>query len=79
MSRVCDLTGKSALNGYNVPKSKKRTKKRFQVNLQYKNITVPGFDKPIRLRVSTSVLRTIDKIGIESFLKKQAKKGIISL
>lgn len=40
-SRVCDLTGKKANNGYNVTFSHKRNKKLQQVNLQYKKVYWP--------------------------------------
>lgn len=40
-SRVCDLTGKRANNGYNVTFSHKRNKTLQQVNLQYKKVYWP--------------------------------------
>lgn len=40
-SRVCDLTGKRANNGYVVTFSHKRNKKLQQVNLQYKKVYWP--------------------------------------
>lgn len=40
-SRVCDLTGKKANNGYVVTFSHKRNKKLQQVNLQYKKVYWP--------------------------------------
>ncbi len=40
-SRVCDLTGKRANNGYVVTFSHKRNKKMQQVNLQYKKVYWP--------------------------------------
>lgn len=40
-SRVCDLTGKRANNGYVVTFSHKRNKKLQQANLQYKKVYWP--------------------------------------
>jgi large subunit ribosomal protein L28 len=37
MSKVCEITGKKAMVGNNVSHSKRRTKRKFEVNLFYKN------------------------------------------
>ena len=70
MSRKCDITGKRPLTGYNVSHAHNKTKKRQLPNLQKKRIYVPELGKSIRIRVSTSALRSIDKIGLRAFLRK---------
>ena len=74
MSRVCQVTGKRALVGNNVSKSNIKTKRKQFPNLQTKKLYVPELDKTIKLKLSTSALKTIDKIGLISYLKKQNLK-----
>jgi large subunit ribosomal protein L28 len=77
MARVCDLTGKKAVSGNHVSFSNKKTKRKFNPNLQTKRFWVPEMNKFITLKVSTSALRTINKIGISSALEKAIVKGKI--
>lgn len=77
MSRVCDLTGKKALAGNNVSHSNRRTKRRFHANLQDKRFYIPETGEWITLRVSTSAIRTISKIGITEAINRVFKKGSI--
>lgn len=70
MSRKCDITGKRPLVGYNVSHAHNKTKKRQRPNLQTKRIFVPELRKSVRIKVSTSALRSIDKLGLTAFLRK---------
>lgn len=76
MSKVCQLTGKRPITGNNVSHSKRRTKRRFLPNLQNKKYFVPETDEWIELKLSTSAMRTINKLGVYDYLKKLEKKGI---
>jgi large subunit ribosomal protein L28 len=67
MSRVCQLTGKSANNGYAVSHSHRRTKKRQEVNLQWKRLWWPEGKRFVRLRLSTSAIKTLEKKGLTAF------------
>ena len=71
MSRICKITGKRPLVGNNVSKSKRRTKRRQMPNLQSKRIFVPELGKFIQLKLSVTALKTIDKLGLVPYLKKQ--------
>jgi len=77
MSRVCELTGKKAMVGNNVSHAMNRTKRKFNVNLIKKRFFIPEEDKWITLKVSTSALKTINKIGISAMLKDARSKGFI--
>ncbi len=77
MSKVCDLTGKKALVGNNVSHSNRKTKRRFYPNLQEKRFFIPETGEWITLKVSTSALRTINKIGITEAINRVFKKGTI--
>lgn len=70
MSRKCDITGKRPLTGNNVSHAHNKTRKRQLPNLQTKRIFVPELGKSIRIKVSTSALRSIDKMGLRAFLRK---------
>lgn len=76
MSKVCQLTGKRPITGNNVSHSNRKTKRRFLPNLQKKRFYIPELDKWVTLKVSTSAMRTINKLGIYNYLKKLERKGI---
>ena len=77
MSRICELTGKKSMVGNNVSHSLNRTKRRFDANLIKKRFYIPEEDKWITLKISTSALKTINKIGIQAALKDAKLKGFI--
>jgi len=77
MSRICDLTGKKAIVGNNVSFSNKKTKRRFNPNLQVKKFYIPEDDMWITLKVSTSAIKNINKKGITAVLKEAVEKGHI--
>ncbi len=77
MSKICDITGKKPQVGNNVSHSNIKTKRRFNPNLQKKRFYIPEEDKWITLKVSTSAIRTINKNGISSVLKKARANGMI--
>ena len=63
MSRVCQLTGKRPIAGNNVSHSNRRTKRRFLPNLIKKRFFIPETGEWVTLKVATSTLRTINKLG----------------
>lgn len=71
MARVCDLTGKRRLVGNKVSHAKNRSKMTQKPNLQTKRVFDPETGETIKLRLSTSAIRTLDKVGsLSKFLKK---------
>ena len=77
MARICDLTGKGYMNGFNVSNSNVKTKRKFYPNLKLKKFYIPEEDKWITLKVSTSAIKTINKNGITASINKFVKKGYI--
>ncbi|MGV8945962.1 MAG: 50S ribosomal protein L28 [Lutibacter sp.] len=75
MSRVCELTGKKAMVGNNVSHALNRTKRKFDANLIKKRFYIPEEDKWVVLKISTSALKNINKLGISAVLKKAAENG----
>ncbi|MGM5470742.1 50S ribosomal protein L28 [Flavobacteriaceae bacterium LMO-SS05] len=77
MSRVCELTGKKAMVGNNVSHAMNKTKRKFDANLIKKRFYIQEEDKWVTLKVATSTLKTINKIGISAVLKQARAKGLI--
>jgi large subunit ribosomal protein L28 len=76
MSKVCQLTGKRPIVGHHVSHSNRKTKRRFLPNLQKKRFYIPETEQWVTLRLSTSAIRTINKLGIYAYLKKLENKGV---
>ena len=77
MSKVCEITGKRTIVGNKVSHSNHKTKRTFMPNLQTKKFFIPEENKWITLKVSTSALRTITKIGISAAIKQAKEKGFM--
>lgn len=75
MSRICQVTGKRPISGNHVSHSKRKTKRRFLPNLNKKKYYIPETDQWVTLKISASAMRTVNKVGIYEFLKKQQKAG----
>ncbi|MFN8674032.1 MAG: 50S ribosomal protein L28 [Candidatus Sericytochromatia bacterium] len=70
MSQVCEVTGKKHMVSNHVSHSHRRTKYKQKPNLQWKKFFVPELNKTVRLRVSTTAIKTISKYGLISTLKR---------
>jgi large subunit ribosomal protein L28 len=77
MSRVCQITGKRAMGGNNVSHSKRRTKRKFDVNLFKKKFFLPDENRWVFLTVSAAGIRTINKNGLKSALRNAQEKGLV--
>lgn len=77
MARVCRVTGKRPMTGYNVSHAHNKTKRRFLPNLQTRRFWVESENRWVRLRVSNAALRTIDKKGIDVVLAELRAAGEI--
>jgi len=61
--------------GNNVSHANNKTKRRFLPNLQYRRFWVEGENRWVRLRVSNSGLRLIDKLGIDRVVADLRARG----
>ena len=77
MSRVCQVTGKKPMVGNNVSHANNRTKRRFLPNLQSRRFWIESENRFIRLRLTTSGIRLIDKNGIDAVLADLRAAGTI--
>lgn len=75
MARVCQVTGKKPIGGNKVSHSNIKTKRRFLPNLQTKRFYLVEEEKWITLKLSTEAIRTINKNGLYSVVKKLRAKG----
>ena len=76
MSKICQISGKKVQFGNNVSKAINKTKRRFNANIISKRFYIPEEDRWIKLKVSTNVLKTINKKGISAVLKDAISRGI---
>ena len=75
MARVCALTGKKTQVGNNVSHANNKSLRKFFPNLQTKRFFIPEENKWVTLKVSTSAIRTINKLGISAVIKKAREAG----
>ncbi|WP_290383158.1 50S ribosomal protein L28 [Paramuribaculum intestinale] len=78
MSQICQITGKKAMVGNNVSHSKRRTKRKFNVNLFRKKLFGVEEQMWIPLTLSAAGLRTINKKGLDAAIKEAAQKGYLT-
>ena len=71
MARRCELTGKGVLTGNNVSHAHNKTRRRFLPNLHDKALLSDALGRMVRLRVSTSAIRTVERGGgLDAYLLK---------
>ncbi len=63
------------MTGNNVSFSQRKTKRKFDVNLIKKRFWIPEESKWVTLKVSTSALKTVNKIGISEAIKRAKEQG----
>ena len=79
MSKKCELTGKIPMKGHNVSHANNKTKRRFLPNLKKVKFKSEILNKSMRLTVSNSALRSVDKKGSFDQFIKTAKTKDLSL
>ena len=75
MSRVCQVTGKKPMTGNKVSHSNLKTKRRFLPNLQTKRYFLAEENRWVTLKVSSEAIRTINKNGLLTVVKKMREAG----
>lgn len=76
MPRKCAVTGRTPGFGNNVSHSHRRTRRRFDVNMQRKKCYVPSLRRTITLDLSARGIKTIDQRGIEAVVRELRMKGV---
>lgn len=75
MSRVCQVTGARPGFGHAISHSHRRTKRRFDVNVQRRHYWVPSLGRRVTLTVSPRGIRTIDRRGIDAVVASLLARG----
>ncbi len=71
MARICELTGKGRMVGNNVSHANNKTKRVFLPNLQNVTLLSDSLERGIKLRVSTSGIRSVEHVGgLDNWLLK---------
>lgn len=78
MAKICDITGKRPRVGNKVSHANNKTKRKFYPNLQLKRFYIPETKSWISLKVSTAIIRTINKKGILEVIREAKAKGTLN-
>jgi len=76
MAAVCQVTGAVPGFGHNVSHSHRRTKRRFDPNVQKKTYFVPSLRRNITINVSAKGIKVIDARGIEAVVRDMQARGV---
>jgi len=76
MSRRCQVHGTGPGFGNRVSHSHRRTKRRFDPNLQRKTYWVPSLGRRVTLTVSARGIKTIDRQGIDAAIAALLARGM---
>jgi large subunit ribosomal protein L28 len=76
MAAVCQVTGAVPGFGHAISHSHRRTKRRFDPNVQKKTYFVPSLGRKITINVSAKGIKVIDARGIESVVKDMIARGV---
>ncbi|MFF0477979.1 50S ribosomal protein L28 [Streptomyces sp. NPDC004284] len=75
MSARCRLTGARPGFGNRIPRSHRRTSRRFDPNVQGKRYWLPSERRYVRLTLSARAIRTVDTIGVEAAVARIRARG----
>jgi large subunit ribosomal protein L28 len=75
VSAVCQVTGARPGFGHRISHSHRRSKRRFDPNVQRRRFGVPSLRRTVTLTVSARGIKTIDKRGIEAVVADLLARG----
>ncbi|TLK50832.1 MULTISPECIES: 50S ribosomal protein L28 [Glutamicibacter] len=76
MAAVCQVTGAVPNFGHSISHSHRRTKRRFDPNVQKKTYWVPSLRRKVTLNVSVRGMKLIDVRGIDAVVSELLAKGV---
>jgi large subunit ribosomal protein L28 len=76
MAAVCQVTGAVPGFGHNISHSHRRTKRRFDPNIQKKTYYVPTLGRKVTLTLSVKGIKTIDARGIDAVMRDLIARGV---
>lgn len=75
MSAHCQVTGRATSFGNRVSHSHRRTRRRWNPNIQRKTYYLASEGRRISLRVSAKGIKVIDRDGIEAVVARLRRNG----
>ncbi|GGM25543.1 MULTISPECIES: 50S ribosomal protein L28 [Micromonospora] len=76
MSRRCDVTGAEPSFGNAVSHSHRRTRRRWNPNLQNHRYWLPSERRWVSLTLTAKALKTVDRKGIEKVVAELRNRGV---
>lgn len=75
MAAVCQVTGAVPGFGHSISHSHRRSKRRFDPNVQKKTYWVPSLRRKVTLNVSAKGIKVIDARGIDAVVAEIIARG----
>ena len=75
MAAHCQVTGAGPGFGHSISHSHRRTKRRFDPNVQKKTYFVPSLRRKVTLTLSAKGIKVIDARGIDSVVTDMIARG----
>jgi large subunit ribosomal protein L28 len=72
----CQLTGREPGFGNRVSHSQRKTRRRWNPNIQQKRYWVPSLNRNVSLTLSAKGIKTVDKLGIEATVARLRTQGV---
>ena len=77
MAMRCELTGKGVMTGNKVSHAMNHTRRRFLPNLCRVTLISDALERPVKLRIAASTLRSIEaKGGLDAFLMNMRDEAL---
>jgi large subunit ribosomal protein L28 len=75
MSKICQVTGRKPSFGNTISHSHRKTRRRWDPNIQKQRFWIPSENRWVTLRVSAKGIKTINKKGIEAVMAEMRSRG----
>ncbi|GHH54787.1 50S ribosomal protein L28-2 [Lentzea cavernae] len=76
MGMHCQLTGRKPGFGNQVSHSQRKTRRRWNPNVQRKRYFVPSLNRFVTLTLSAKGIKTVDKMGVEAAVARLRAQGV---
>lgn len=75
MSKICQLTGRKPAFGNTVSHSHRRTRRRFDPNVQTQRYWLGSEGRWVRLTLSAKAIKTVNRRGVDSVVAEIRARG----
>ncbi len=70
MARKCEISGKQTGSGNSISHSHIRVRRKFKVNLVSRKVHLADENRWVKLTISARMLKTLNRKGVKSVMKK---------